>query len=276
MADQTDVENAIVGLLAGVIYPNGISQPPGQGVVAQIFPGWPTPAKIDTLMASGTACVWVYARPEVKEKTNYPMEWQAPVIVPPTLTANVNGNTVTIGGAMPSPFSPHNIFVLLAGQAFGYALQQSDTPTSIATALANLIGAAFPGTANAGPVITVASGAILTARVGTVGTTVMEVGRFEQAFQIVVAANTPALRTALAAAILPVLMVTDFFTMPDGMAARLITRAPVDVDTAQKVQIYRRDFRVTVEYAVTMTQTTATVEAVNVSFPGLNIPTRSF
>lgn len=276
MADQTDVENGLVGLLTGVIYPNGTGQAPAQGVSAQIFPGWPTPATLDTAMAAGTACVWVWPRPEVKEATRYPMVWQAPVITPATLTATVAGNTVTIGGAMPSPFSPHNIFMLLGGQAFGYAVQVSDTLSTIASALANLVAAAFPGTTSSGPVITANTGALITARVGTVGSTVEEVGRFEQAFQIVIAANTPAARSALAAAILPVLMQTSWLTMPDGMAARVRTRIPVDVDTVQKTQIFRRDIRVTVEYAVTVTQTTATVEAVQVSFPGSNIPSRSY
>jgi hypothetical protein len=276
VADQLDVEQALVGLLTGVIYPTGTGVPPAQGVPAQVFPGWPTPARLDALMSAGTACVWVYARPEVKELTRYPMVWQNGVITPATLTATVSGNTVTIGGAMPSPISPHNIFVLLLGQAFGYPVQPGDTPSTIASALAALIAAAFPGTTSTGPVITVDSGGILTARVGTVGTTIEEVGRFEQAFQIVIATNTPASRIALAAAVLPVLMATNFLTMPDGSAARLRVGAPVDVDIVQKASIYRRDIRVSVEYAVTQTQTTATVEAVNVSFPGSNLPSRSF
>jgi hypothetical protein len=276
MADQTDVENSLVGLIAGFIYPNGTSQAPAQGIPAQVIPGWPVPAQVDTLMTAGTAAVWVYARPEVKETTRYPMVWGSATIVPPTITATVSGDIVTIGGAMPLPFTAHNVFILLVGQAFGYAVQATDTLNTIASALATLIAAAFPGTTSSGSVITINSGAIPTARVGTTGTTVEEVGRFEQAFQICIATPTPAGRTAIASSILPQLMAISFITLPDGSAARLRARAPVDVDSGQKSNVFRRDLKVTVEYAVTQSQTTATVEAVNVSYPGSNIPSRSY
>lgn len=278
MADQLDISNALVGLIAGVIYPNGTGQPAGQGVAAQVFAGWPSPDNLATQIAAGNACVWVYARPEVKETTRFPYQWQTQSITPATITAVASGNTVTIGGAMPSPFTAHNIIVELGGQAFNYAVQATDTLTTIAAALASQIAAAFPGTASTGPVITLATGAIPAARVGTTGQAILEVGRFEQQFQIVVAANSPTNRALLASAIMPILMVSSWLTMPDGTSARLRVKSPVDYDTDQKLGIYRRDIRVTVEYAVTQVQVAATVEAVNVTtaINTLNGTTRSY
>lgn len=279
MADIIDVQNAIVALIANTVYPNGTSQAPAQGVQAQIFAGWPTPANLDAQMAAGNACIWVHSRPEVREATRYPSVWQTQSIVAPTLTAKVSGNTVTIGGTMPSPFSTHNMFVLMDGQAFSYSVQPSDTLSTIATALANLIAAAYPGTTSSGAVITIPKGPIPVARVGTIGTSVLEVGRFEQTLQIVIATNKPDSRSALSAAIMPVLMTTAFLTMPDGVAARLIVRAPVDMDEDQKVQVFRRDIKVTAEYAITETMTSATVETVQTTFSDIyasTIPSRSF
>ena len=278
MADQSDVRNALAGWLVGVIYPNGTSQAPAQGIAAQIVPGWPLPALLDQLMAAGTACVWVYSRPEVKDVTRYPYVWVSQSITAPTITATVLNNTVTIGGAMPSPFTAHNVFVIVAGQAFGYAVQSTDTLSTIAAALASEIATSFPGTASTGPVITLSTGAIPTARVGTTGQSILEVGRSEQMFQIVIAANTPANRDALGKAIMPLLMDTPWLSMPDGTAARLRVATPIDIDANQKTNIYRRDIKVSVEFAVTQVQTTATVEAVAVTtaINTLNGTTRSY
>lgn len=263
MADQNDVKQAVVALIGNVIYPNGTGQAPAQGVPAVCMYGWPIPAEFDQLMAAGTACIWVYSLPEVREKTRYPYVWQTQTIVAPSITAVVsNGNRVTIGGSIPSPFSPHNVFVFLAGVAFGYAVQPNDTLTSIATALAIQINAIFPGTTNTGPVITTGGGGLPTTRVGTTGNSSIEVGRFEQAMQIMIATSNPSDRYALSNAILPALMSTSWLYLPDGTSARIITRVPVDNDMAQKVEVYRRDIKITAEYAVTQVQNTATVEAV--------------
>lgn len=277
MADQTDVEVALVALLAGVIYPNGTGQAPAQGVAAQVFPGWPAPETLASLMTAGNACIWVYARPEYRDCTRYPFQWQTQSITPATITTTVSGRTVTIGGAMPAPFSPHNVFVLMDGQSFGHAVQPTDTLTTIASALATLIAAGFPGASSTGPVITLQNGPLPVARVGTVGQSVLEVGRTEQRFQIVVAANTPASRTALCVAISPALMATSWLTLPDGTAARLKVHSQADDDSGQKVAVYRRNLIASVEYAITQVQTTATVEAIPTTFSGGNaIPLRSF
>lgn len=262
MADQTDVASALADLIGGVIYPNGTGQPPAQGTAAQVFTGWPLPAQLDQLMAANKAAVWIYNRPEVKDVTRFPYVWKVDSIQAPTITATAAGQTVTIGGAVATPFSPQNVFVFLAGQAFSHAVQANDTPTSIATALAALIAAAFSGATNTGPVITIPTGPPPSVRVGTVGETSIEVARYEQQFQIVIAASEPAARAALGRDILAALADTVFLTMPDGSSARIRVAAPVDMDNAQKVLTYRRDIRVLGEYAVTKTQTTATVEAV--------------
>lgn len=278
MADQVDIESALVGIITGVIYPLGTGQAAAQGVPAQVGPGWPSPENLAAIIGAGNACIWVYTRPEVKETTRFPYQWQTQSINPATITATVSGQTVTIGGAMPSPFTAHNVFVLLAGQAFSYAVQAGDTLTSIATALAGLIAAAFPGTTNTGPVITLGTGAVAAARVGTTGQAMIEVGRFEQMFQIVIAANSPTNRALLAQAIMPILMATSWLSMPDGTMARLRVRSPVDYDKDQNLSIYRRDIRVTVEYAVTQVQNAATVEAVAVTntINTLSSTTRSY
>ncbi len=279
MADLLDVQNALVGLMVSTVYPNGTGNAPAQGIPFAAMAGWPSSQTLDGAISAGDVLGWVYVRPETRETTRFPYTWQTQSITAPTITATVSNRTVTIGGAMPSPFSPHNIFVLMDGQAFGYAVQATDTLSTIAAALASQINAVFSGTSSAGPVITVGAGPLLVARVGTVGQSVLEVGRFEQQFQIVLAANSPAARATIGAALMPVFMATSWLTMPDGTSARLRVKSPVDLDGDQKVTVYRRDIRVTVEYAVTQIQSTATVEAVPATFTGTYasaIPSRSF
>ena len=68
--------------------------------------------------------------------TRYSTDWQELPSPPITLTMTVSGQTVTIGG---TPGCPLNTAVLVNNTPFVYPLQATDTPTSIATALAALI-----------------------------------------------------------------------------------------------------------------------------------------
>jgi hypothetical protein len=266
MADQTDVENAIAGLIAGYVYPQGISLPPAQGVAAAIFPGWPVPAQLDADLASGKAQISVVSTPSVRETTRFPYAWKTVSITAPTITATVQNRTITLGGSMPSPFSPTNIVIVTSANAFAYAVQPADTLSSIAAALATLINAVLPGATSSGPVISMApSGPLPQARVGGVGTSVLEVGRYEQLFKVMLFAPSPVARAALMNGILPYLGDTPFLSMPDGTAARMRVVKSADYDTGQKAQSYRREIDLLCEFGVTQTQQTAVVTDLQVS-----------
>lgn len=277
MADLSDVENAIVLLVAQVAYPNGTGLPSAAGIPIKVYAGWPTESQLDADLAIGTAHITVYPRQEERNVTRYPKDWQEVSTVTPTLTLTVNGQQITVGGSMPSPFAAHNLVVLANGQYYVYASQASDTLTSIATALASLLAVDFPGTSNIGPVITAANTCrIAAARVGTTGSLIRELRRQERAFQITIWADTPNHRSAVGSAIDVGITKLNFLTMADQTAGRITYKNTIETDMLQKAKLYRRDLMYLVEYATTetITGTQVTQETIGVSLipQGIDTP----
>lgn len=265
MADVQDVLDTVAAQVAGFVYPNGTGQPSVSGKAINVFPGWPMPNQIDADMPTGVADVSVYATPTERNTTRYQPKQKVMSIAAATVTLTAAGGTLTVGGVMPSPFTPHNVAALINGQAFIYPVQPADSLTSVATGLANLIAAQYPGTTNSGPVITLAAGVeAAVARVGTTGVVTTEWERQAQLFQITVWAPDPATRKAIGAAIKEALAPITFITMPDGYGARIRYVRNVLSDVAEKVHVYRRDLYYEIEYATTATEQVATVVATKV------------
>lgn len=256
MADITDVENSLVALIAQTLYPNGTAQPSVAGFDCAVYAGWPTASRLDADLAAGKTHVTVFPTATERNTSRYPKEWKTQAVTVPTLTLAIAGQTVTVGGAIPSPFSAHNLAILATGKNYVYAVQAGDTLASIATALAALLAADFPGTTSTGAVITCPVSCHLTAaKVGTSGTSIREVRRQERVFQITVWSNTPANRDAVIQPVDLALAATNFITLADGTAARLLYKGSPITDNNQKAKLYRRDLMYTVEYATTQVKT---------------------
>jgi hypothetical protein len=268
MSDVSDVLNVVASQIAGFLYPNGTGQPSVTGKTINIFPGWPLPEQIDSDMPQGFADVSVFPVPNTERNvTRYKPAAKVMSIATATITLVAGKGTLTVGGAMPLPFTAHNVAALIGGQPFIYSVQATDTLTSIATGLAALIATAYPGTVNSGPVITLPAGVRASAaRVGTTGQVTTEWERQSQLFQLTVWAPDPSTRNAIGNAIKVGFAPVTFITMPDGYGARIQYRRNAWVDEAQKVRVYRRDFFYEIEYATTVTQTIATVVAAKVQF----------
>lgn len=268
MADVTDVTSMLVGIISGLIYPNGTSNPSVGGVDAKVFAGWPIPETLKADLANDVVQVSVYTLPSERNTTRYLEQWQTAVINTPTLTLFAAGQTVTVGGTIPPKSNPHNAVIFVNQFPYVYAVQPTDNLNIIATALTALIAAAVPGTMNAGAVITLPAGARLgPVRIGVTGTSVMEISRQEKQFQLIVWANTPANRTSIAKTIDSALRAMTFILLPDFTFGRLRYMGNRETDSAQKQQLYRRDLIYTVEYATTQLQTNTqiTQEVINVS-----------
>ena len=247
MADIDDVLTALGNLIANAIYPNGTNHSSSVAAQIKIYPGWPVPNALDTDIAAGNAHISIFPRPEERNTTRYPAEFQASTVSPATLSATVSGHTVTIGGTVTVPQA---IMVLtnFSRQAYSYFVQHGDTLSTIATALAALI----PNATATGAVITISGIYDLSTQIITSGAAIKEVRRQERLIQMVIWAPTPALRTAIARVIDPLLAQTERFTLPDGSSARLTYKNSPMNDMLQKATIYRRDLFYTVEYATTV------------------------
>lgn len=275
MADVTDVADALVAMVAAALYPNGIGQASAAGVACKIYQGWPQPPEIDADLAQSVnkVHVSVYPRDDERNVDQYPNEAQTIAVNPVTLTATIAGQQVTIGGAVPTPtFYAHNVSLLISGKFYVYAAQNTDTASTIATALTALLVVDFASAVNVGAVITLPAGARVTAaRVGTIGQQYREVKRQERGFQITVWANGYAPRKAVASIIDQTIGLTQFITLIDGFGGRVRYRSSPMSDALEKTRIYRRDFFITVEYPttqlITATQVTQLTETVGTPPP---------
>lgn len=262
MADQSDVEVALVSTIADVLYPSGVvGYPPATvlGCPARVGRGWPDAVSLDQDLRASILDVTVYPRPGAERNTTrFTPQWTVTAgPQPQTLTLTAAGQAITVAGAQPSPFYFHNLAVVTAGGVFyAYKTQSTDTPTTIAAALA----AEIPGATVAGPVITVpADFEIVALRVGTVGTISREVSRQERQFQIVVWAFNPDIRDAACKLIKPALDAIEFLSLADGSQARMYYALSVETDAPEKEILYRRDLIYCVEWASFQTDEVAQI-----------------
>ena len=63
MADVTDVANALVSVIAGVVYPNGTTQPSITNCPILVYQGWPVAQTLDTDLKAGTVHISVFPKP---------------------------------------------------------------------------------------------------------------------------------------------------------------------------------------------------------------------
>lgn len=249
MADLSDVQNALVTLAAQTLYPNGTAQPSIATAPIIIYPGWPIASRLDDDLAAGKVHVSVYARPEERNTTRFSQEWKTISINAATITLAATVNTVTVGGYV---WAGQNATLLVNGKPYSYPVQQTDTLTTIATALAALVNADTPAT-SLGAIVTIPAAYKIVARVGTTGTSIRELRRQERTFQLVIWAPTPALRDAVTQPLDVALAALNFITLSDTSAARLIYKGSPITDDLQKDRLYRRDLLYKVEYATTQT-----------------------
>jgi hypothetical protein len=264
MADLNDVGVQLVAIATQAVYPNGTGQASISGTSIRLGQGWPDPQQLDQDLAAGINNVTVYPLPSERNTSRYPKAWVDLSVNTPSLTATVSGQTITIAGLVPNASNPTNISIVYGkpSQYALYAVQPTDTTTTIATALASQI----PGATNTGAVITAPATTVITAaRVGVNGISAREVRRQEKHFQITVWADTPDHRTAIATAIDMALVDLQFITLSDTFAARVKYLRSVMNDGTQVERLYRRDLIYSVEYATTETtsSTQVTQEVIN-------------
>lgn len=250
MADMTDVADALVGIIAAAVYPNGTAQPPAGGVQAKIYQGWPEPGALKADLLLKIAHVSVFPSANVKITTRHSPEWQQLIAPAPTLTAIVAGTTVTLGGTVTLPQAA---CLIADGQDFAYGLQVGDTLASIAAALAAQVNASRPASAT-GAVITIPGARHIDARVVANGTSAKEVAREQRVFQVSIWADCFDSREPLAKVITPVLADLTRLTMPDGTVATCEYAGSQQIDSEQMQGIFRRDINVSIDYGTIVTR----------------------
>ncbi len=254
MADQSDVETALVAAAMAALYPQGLSGPSACGAPVRLYRGWPESAALDADLAAGYVNITVF--PEAsgeRNTTRYLTLWSNPVPVTPTLTVSLSADSVTFAG---TAGAGQIAGVLADGVTFVYPCVAGDGPANVAANLASQITASRPvQLANA--TITIPGVTRLIARTVATQGIFNQVRRQEQIFRVTGWCPSPALRDAAMIAIDSALAATYFLPLADGSVGRLRFRQSITLDRQENASLYRRDLLYSVEYPTLQTETLA-------------------
>jgi hypothetical protein len=247
MADESDVETALVGLSATALYPNGANLPSAPGPDCRIYRGWPNSAALEADLAAGWINVTVFAvTGHVRTTTRY-IQFRSSSTILPRLTASVSGESVTFGGTA----SPGQVAGILlngsCGQSYAYRTQAGDNPALVAANLA-VLARATAIVQLSGSTLSIPGVGGLIARVVADGSAQQELRRQEQDFRITCWCPSPTYRDAAASAIDLVFAQLIFINLPDGSMGKLTYAGTVVFDQSQNALLYRRDLVYRVEY----------------------------
>lgn len=258
MADSSDVENALVALVANAVYPNGTASDsamigPAGPVACRIYRGMPNAPALDSDLLHGAVHVTVFtdATP-VRNTTRFPRIWQEVAPAPATLNVSVAGITASFSGTCAAG---QLAGIAVDGATFPYAVQARDTPPTVASNLAALLREAGWMVDYAGSSVSVPAARLFGARAVSGGLALQEIRRQEQRFRISLWSGDPATRDAGSRLIDAALAVPDFIALADGSSA-WIRFAGVEVtDKSEDAALYRRDLIYTAEYPTTLAAT---------------------
>jgi hypothetical protein len=249
MADQSDVETALVTLASAALYPNGTSAASAPGPLCRVYRGWPKAAALNADLAAGAINVTVFpASPAVRNTTRYPDAWVTTAVTP-SLTATVAGTVVTFGG---TASLGQVAGVRVDGLSYAYRTIATDTSASVAANIAAMARTNGIVTLSQATLTFPGAGDVL-ARVVADAPGLLEVRRQTQSFRIICWCPAPLLRDETAIAIDSALATMRFITLADNSAARLIFSGTTVFDQSQNAILYRRDLIYSVEYATTIT-----------------------
>jgi hypothetical protein len=268
MADLSDVENALVGMIAGAIYPNGTLASSAIVAGCRIYAGWPQADRLDQDLRLGRdgpdaakmVNVSVFPQQSERNTTRYTRRWDEMSRAAKTIVATVSGDQVTLSGTISVPA---HVSIVANGKAWSYGVQPSDSLASIAAALATLIG---PPASSLGAILTIPNAWGLKANVGGWGTLARTLRQQMKQIQIDVWSPTPALRVAAARVIDPLLAEPGFLHYADGTYGRIEYVGANDIDESQKELCYRRTMTYWCEWP-----TIQTVEAPEITVGEQNI-----
>jgi hypothetical protein len=267
MADISDIETALVGLIAGAVYPTGVPAytPPAVpvstviGAACNIARGWPNGQALDADLAAGIVNVTVFQKPGSFRELSKPFDaWTITAAPTPTLTATIAGAVTTFAGTG----GAGQVAAMIVGPsgqtiAYAYRLGASDTPSTVAAAFAAAISQATA----TGPALTLTTTLASVVIVADV-TAINVVSKQEQAEIVTIWSPSDVLRDATAKAIIPPLLAAYRLTMPDATQAITWRVNDVTTDATTPSNIWRRDITFMTRYTTVISASKPLVTAV--------------
>ena len=251
MADQSDVEAALVTAVTAVLYPDGLSSKGLLSTSVKVYRGWPNAAALRADLGAGTLNVTVFPEAGTTRNTT---RWTDGIvssqIVAPSLDVQVTGTTARFSGTA------------AAGQLAGLLVDRlavvhrtvtGDTPELVAATLGAFIRTQRIATV-IGAAVTVPGAGLVVGRVVCDQTALHWTRSQVQHFRVTCWCPDPASRDLVAAAIDAALSAVTFLDLADGSAGRLRYVGGTVFDQSHDAALYRRDLVYSVEYLTTVAE----------------------
>ncbi len=248
MPDKADVEQALAGLIAGILYPNGTGSDSSIGAGCRVYRGWPVPRVLEDELAQGVVHVTVQSvAGTTRDRTRYNTEWQG-TCPAPTMTGSINGEIVTFSG---SGGPGHVAGVRVDGAAYAYRMRAGDTTAFVAAALAAQVRADRPAVA-VGSDLYLIGGLGLLVRVVTDGEGGRELRRQASGFRTTFWCPDPATRD-LVVGLVDTAMAESIFIDVGGWACRVQLSGDSSTDEGSAGGVWRRDLVFLIECPTVLT-----------------------
>ena len=286
MADLSDVEAALVSLIAGYVFPNpgylpgssvasrAVAVPvptiavpsPVSGLVSvRLYRGWPESAALDADLRASVAHISVFSEQGVtRNVSRYSSDPVQISVTVPTITATLSGYNVTLAGAITAG-NVVGVMDSMPGQSYhvGYVVLAGDSLATVATKVALLI----TGASAVGAVITLPPSPDLAASTEALQQAMTVTRQQQQGIRVSIWAATPQARDAICSLVDNGLAgmrnangyLTRFFAVGAFETAHLAYRASYTNDLSARDRIWRRDLCYTIEYATTLIETDPTM-----------------
>lgn len=241
MADESDVAQALVTIIAGILYPSGPLQPSSIGYPSRVYRGWPEADNLDKDLAAKVVNVTVCPWPGMASNTTRYLDQDLDVSPnAPSIGGQILRQTVTFTG---KALVGDVVGLSIRHVGYAYAIQPGDTLNEVAAHFA----VALHGVSQ-GPMVTLQSGTDIAFAAVSIAQSVRETRRTEQGFMVSIWAYDYPSRDAAAVAIDIKLADTPWLALPDTSSARLRWAKTQSSDKAENANLYRRDLCYMAEY----------------------------
>ncbi|BCI68091.1 hypothetical protein AAJCM20276_27150 [Acetobacter aceti] len=278
MTDIAGVSTALAQAADAIIYPNGDSTASITGRRTIIRRGWITNDDYsgECSLQSGIDYVFVTALSGAFKPVacGLGMPWREISAIPATVSIETSGNSATVvfpaigqaSGIVGLHITPDEKGAIPARSVVGHVVTATDTPASVAAALATLI----PGASSSGATVTIPHAASLHGAVGSYSDIARVTRRQQQLFNVSIWIGTWSARDDLGFAIDAGMSGDPFFPAPDGSMILVESAGSYDIDTMMQQGVWRRDLKFRCTFDTLQTDTAAQVlfTILNVDAPG--------
>ena len=263
MADQSDVEAALVSAIAAILYPQGADAPSLIGNHCRIFRGWPSVTALNADLVAEVVNITIFPDGSGHhDTTRYIDEPRLVTHNVPTLIVDVVGTTFTFSGVVGAG---QVAGILVDNMAVVHRVQDGETLELVAATLgAYLRTRRLVNVARTS--VTIPNARAIIGRVVADQTVQRETRRQRQGFRATIWCPSAALRDIVAGLIDQRLSDSNWLALQDGTTGFIRGVVSKVFDQSLNANLYRRDIVINIEYPTTISEIMPTMIFGNLNF----------